>query len=72
MLIDDSRARPDERVITIQMTFAKAKRIQGLLADAACWMSGYKSALGADETSRSPIGHEGIREMNIALKNAME
>lgn len=56
--------------ITIRLSKEKAEHIQNELSDAACWMVGYMAGSG-DNSRYDPLGLDGIREINIKLKDAI-
>lgn len=58
--------------VVIILTKEKADEIQSGLSDIACWARGFNAALSHDDRDRAPMGIEAIREINIALKKALE
>lgn len=49
----------------------QAERLSSDLSDILCWAAGFKAALG-DDLSRAPLGVEGVRDLNIKLKSAIQ
>ncbi|ARO24792.1 hypothetical protein TAL182_CH03047 [Rhizobium sp. TAL182] len=72
MILDVDYGEPDEPVVTIRMTKAQAEWAQSGLSDIACWARGFNAALKEGESDRSPMGLSEIRELNIALKKALD
>ena len=62
----------DEPIVTIPMSLRQAEAVQGALSDVLCWFRGWMAA--ASETARdsSPLGVDQLRELNIAVKRAIE
>lgn len=61
----------ENQTVTITIRRSDAERIQGGLADAACWMNGYMSALQNGDCNHWPMGLEAIRDINLKLKDAL-
>ncbi len=72
MIIDADYAEVGAVIVTIRMSKQQAEWAQSGLSDIACWARGFNAALGADDRDRSPMGIEAVREINIALKKALE
>lgn len=72
MILDAAHGNPTEPVVTIRMTKRQAEWASSGLADMACWVRGFNAALKDGEGDRSPMGLSEIRELNIALKKALE
>lgn len=72
MIIDADYAEIGEPIITLRMTKKQAEWLRDGAADIACWISGFKAGLGPDRQSDAPLGHEEVRELNIALRKAIE
>ena len=72
MIIDADYGEIGEPIVTVRMTKRQAEWAQHGLSDIACWVRGFTAALGPDETDRAPLGLSEIRELNIALKKALE
>lgn len=56
--------------ITIVLDAEKVKRLSHGLSDIACWVNGFKA--GNPDSSYSLLGLEEVRELNRALKSALE
>lgn len=72
MIIDPDIREVDEPVITIEMSMRQAEWVSNGLSDLLCWAQGFNAALSQDDHDRSPMGVSQAREMNIALKRAIE
>lgn len=70
MIIDATKGQGP--IVTITMTKEQAEWVRDGLADVACWISGFKAGLGPDRQHEAPLGHDEVRELNIALKRAIE
>lgn len=71
MIIDPDFAEVGEPIVTLRMSMTQAEAATAGMSDLLCWARGFRAALG-DDTDRAPMGTEMIREMNIALKRAIE
>lgn len=72
MIIDPRAAAPGEPVVILSMSKSQAEWVRDGLADVACWISGFKAGIGPDRASEAPMGHDEVRELNIALRKAIE
>lgn len=72
MIIDPDFAEVDEPIVTVRMTKSQAEELSHGLSDLACWARGFNAALHPDDHDRRPFGIEYVRELNIALKKAIE
>lgn len=72
MIIDADYAEVGEPIVTLRMTKRQAEWAQSGLSDIACWARGFNAALKDGEGDRAPMGITEIRELNIALKKALE
>ncbi|WP_164901720.1 hypothetical protein [Neorhizobium lilium] len=72
MILNADYGEPTDPVVTIRMTKRQAEWASAGLADMACWVRGFNAALKDGESDRSPLGLSEIRELNIALKKALE
>lgn len=68
MTLDPDFREVGEPVIAIEMSLTQARDLQDSFSDLLCWIAGYKAGIGND-LDRYPMGVEGVREMNIALKS---
>jgi hypothetical protein len=72
MILDADYAEVGEPIVTVRMTKRQAEWAQHGLSDIACWSRGFIAALKESESDRAPIGLTEVRELNIALKRAIE
>jgi hypothetical protein len=72
MIIDPDMREDGEPVVTLEMSVRQAEWLSSGLSDLLCWARGFNAALPPDEHDRSPMGISQTREMNIALKRAIE
>ncbi|MCH4542961.1 hypothetical protein [Ochrobactrum sp. A-1] len=72
MILDADYAEIGEPIVTIRMTKKQAEWAQNGLSDIACWVRGFNAAIGDTDNDRKPLGLSEIRELNIALKKALE
>jgi hypothetical protein len=72
MIIDADHGDANEPIVTLRMTKKQAEWLRDGAADISCWISGFKAGLGPDRQSDAPLGHEEVRELNIALRKAIE
>lgn len=59
------------RAVTLRMSKAGAEAVSLSLSDLLCWCRGFVAAIPED-LSRHPLNWEAAREINIALKRAIE
>lgn len=71
MIIDPDFREVDEPVVTLLMSKTQAEYVQNGLSDLLCWSNGFMAAKGEDFRF-DPMGTHQIRELNIALKKAIE
>lgn len=72
MILDADYSEIDEPVVTLRMTKKQAEWACAGLSDLLCWARGFNAALRPDDQERAPMGVSEIRELNIALKKALE
>jgi hypothetical protein len=73
MVIDPDFREVDEPVVTLAMSKTQAEWVSHGLSDQLCWCNGFNAALSpADDHDRRPMGISQMRELNIALKRAIE
>lgn len=72
VIIDPDFAEIDEPIVTLRMTKTQAESLTFSISDFLCWAAGFNAALGADDHDRRPMGVGHIRELNIALKSAID
>lgn len=72
MILNADHGDPSEPIVTLRMTKSQAEWLQGGLSDFACWARGFNAALHPDDYERAPMGVPEIRELNIALKKALQ
>lgn len=71
MIIDPDFREVDEPVVTLRMSKSQADYVSSGLSDLLCWSNGFMAAKGEDFRF-DPMGTNQIRELNIALKKAIE
>lgn len=71
MIIDPDYAEVGEPIVTLRMSKSQAEYVTSGISDILCWCNGFMAAKG-DDTSYLPMGTNQIRELNIALKKALE
>jgi hypothetical protein len=73
MNLDPDFREIDEPVVTISMGKRAAEWVSAGLSDQLCWCNGFNAALNPSEDhDRRPMGMSQMRELNIALKRAIE
>lgn len=73
MILDADFSEVDEPVVTLRMSKAQAEWVSAGLSDFLCWSTGFNAALSPSEDhDRRPMGVSHMRELNIALKRAIE
>lgn len=72
MILNADYAGLDEPVVALRMTKKQAEWASAGLSDLLCWARGFNAALSPDDHERAPMGVSEIRELNIALKKALE
>lgn len=72
MIIDPEFREVDEPIVTIAMSRRQAEAVQGAIADILCWCRGFMAGKGDDAERYAPIGIDTLREMNSAMKRAIE
>lgn len=62
------------KTVTITLPYDKAESISNGLSDILCWVDGFTAGrAGTDHAGSSgPMGVERARDMNIALKRALD
>jgi hypothetical protein len=59
--------------VTINLSYDKAESISNGLSDILCWVDGFIAGrAGTDLSGSGPMGVERARDMNIALKWALD
>lgn len=71
MIIDADYAEVGEPIVTLRMSKSQAEYVTAGISDILCWCNGFMAAKG-DDNSYLPMGTNQIRELNIALKKALE
>lgn len=66
------RARSPEQPVAVAFSREQAERLQQGLADLLCWCRGYIAATVDDFGQTGPIGVQACRDLNIALKRAID
>lgn len=73
IVIDPDFAEIDEPIVTLRMTKTQAESLTFGISDFLCWAAGFNAALNPSEDhDRRPMGVTHIRELNIALKRAID
>jgi hypothetical protein len=72
MIIDTCLREVDEPIVTVEMTLRQAEQVRDGLADLLCWHRGFAAANSNRCDDFSPMGVDVARELNIALKRAIE
>lgn len=71
MIVDPAMAEIGEPIVTLRMTKGQAEQVSHALSDILCWAAGFIAAR-PDDTARHPGGLGETRELNIALKRAID
>lgn len=71
MIIDPDCREVGEPIVTLEMSKSQAEYVSAGLSDILCWCNGFMAAKGEDYRY-DPMGTMQIRELNIALKKAIE
>jgi hypothetical protein len=72
MIIDPQFREVDEPIVTLAMSKSQAEQVRDGLADLLCWHRGFAAANANRCDDFSPMGVDVARELNIALKKAIE
>lgn len=72
MILDPNHREAGEPVVTLALSLAQAEAVQGALSDMLCWVRGWSAAASEEARGNAPIGTETLRELNIAMKRAIE
>lgn len=57
--------------VTLTLSKAEAEHMQDEISDLLCWLRGYQAASSEFAREHAPMGIEGARRINIALKRAL-
>lgn len=60
-----------QAAVTLTLSRAEAEHMQDELSDLLCWLRGYQAASSEFARDHAPMGIEGARRINIALKRAL-
>lgn len=71
MILDPDFAEVGEPIVTLRMSKSQAEYAQSGLSDLLCWCRGFMAGRGED-FHYEPIGVTETRELNIAIKKAIE
>ena len=59
-------------MIKLHMTRSDALVVQDAISDVLCWLRGWEAAAPKRAGRYGPLGTEKLRDLNIALKRAIE
>jgi hypothetical protein len=68
---DFAEASEDSGIVTLRMTKRQAEWASSGIADMLQWVRGWRACATEDQRSNDPMGTDALRELNIALKRAI-